>query len=135
MYDANDLLNILKQAGIGAVEATKPVNVCFGKVIKTNPLEIQIDQKLILTKEQLILTRNVTNYNTTINLNGETKPTILNINKTIETTNLSVDLTHNHNINSTFNATINNQLKQNEQVILLRFQGGQQYLVLDRVGG
>lgn len=135
MYDANDLTNLIKTISINANDATKPVNLCFGTVIKTSPLEIKIDQKLILSKEQLRLTKNVTNYNTTINLIGDVKQANLSINETVEDTHLSVDLTHSHNINSTFKATVNNQLKQNDQVILIRVQGGQKYLVLDRIGG
>lgn len=135
MYDANDLTKLIKTISVNANDATKPVNLCFGTVIKASPLEIKIDQKLILTKEQLILTKNVTNYSTTINLIGDVKQANLSINETVEDTQLSVDLTHSHNINSTFKATVNNQLKQNDQVILVRVQGGQKYLVLDRIGG
>lgn len=45
-----------------AFTASKPANVVFGKVINVSPLKIKIDQKLILTSAQLVLSRNVTEY-------------------------------------------------------------------------
>lgn len=135
MSNTNDLLNLIKRASIEAIEASKPVNVCFGTVINISPLQIQINQKLILGKNQLILTRNVTNYTISINLTGNTNNTSLSINETVENTNLSIDLTHNHSLNGNFNITIKSALKKNEKVILIRMQDGQKYIILDRIGG
>ena len=51
-----DLLEIIKQAGIEAMEASKPVKVMFGEVKSVKPLMIMVEQKLPLTEEFLILT-------------------------------------------------------------------------------
>lgn len=106
MNNTNDILKVIKQAAVNAVEATKPVNICFGKVISVSPLKIQIEQKLILSKLQLSLTRNVTDYKTSILIDNELKI-----------------------------ITIKNALKLNETVLMLRVQSGQKYIVLDRLGG
>ena len=106
MYNQNDLLKIIKQAAVNAVNASKPVHIVFGTVLNVSPLKIKIEQKLILESEQLILTRNVTNYKTSIVIDGEIK-----------------------------NITINNGLKINNHVLLVRMQEGQKYIVLDRIGG
>lgn len=58
--DANGLVETLKKVAVDAVEATKPVNVCFGEVISTDSLKINVEQKMILGEKQLILTRSVT---------------------------------------------------------------------------
>lgn len=44
-------------------------------------------------------------------------------------------LTHTHDIEGTKQMTIHNHLEKGEEVILLRMQGGQKYIVLDRIGG
>lgn len=40
-----------------------------------------------------------------------------------------------HDIEGTKQMTIHNHLEKGEEVILLRMQGGQKYIVLDRIGG
>lgn len=85
--DYNTLLNVMKQAGLGAAQAQKPVNVCFGKVTNSSPLKILVEQKIMLNKMQLILTKRVSDE----------------------------------------------ALQNGEEVILLRMQGGQKYVVIDRV--
>jgi hypothetical protein len=79
----------MKKAALDAVEASKPVNVFFGNVVKTNPLKIKIEQKMTLEIAQLILTQNV----------------------------------------------VHSGLIVGDKVILLREQGGQRFIVLDRLGG
>lgn len=56
MLDAKDLLKAIKKAAVEAVEASQPTDFCFGKVLSTSPLKIQIEQKLTLSKAQLIMT-------------------------------------------------------------------------------
>ena len=155
MYDSSDLLKLIKTAASEAVSSTKPTKIVFGKVIKTNPLQIQIEQKLILSSQQLILLRNVTNYTLNIDVNINTNDSQLEINNThqhsinlntsttenhnhtvtgnTEEISIQQDLTHNHKISGSKSININNALKVNEKVILLRVQGGQKYIVIDRV--
>jgi len=104
MNDMKDITNLIKKAAIGAMEEKSPINIKYGTVISDDPLKIQIDQKLTLSEIQLELTSNVINYTTNIIIDGETK-----------------------------SITIKNELTLNDKVILLRMQGGQQYLVLDKV--
>ena len=100
MHDSTDLVVAIKKASIEAVGAMKPTELVFGKVISISPLKINIEQKLTLLPQQIILSKSVTNYS--VNING----TMM---------------------------TVNNALKTGEEVVLLRMQGGQKYLVIDRV--
>lgn len=59
MPDAVELMKLIKKAAIQAVEASKPVQICFGLVKSTKPLKIYVDQKMTLGEKQLILSRNV----------------------------------------------------------------------------
>lgn len=59
MRDTLDLIKKIKKIAIEAVENSKPTSIFFGKVINTEPLEIKLDNKIILSKPHLVLTRNV----------------------------------------------------------------------------
>ena len=107
MLNANELVKAMKRAALDAMESTKPVNVCFGKVVSVSPLQINIEQKMILGKSQLILARNVTDFKTRLTVQGvyEKRETI-----------------------------IHNALVVGDEVVLIRQQGGQKYIVIDRIG-
>lgn len=104
MRNCNDFYDLIKKSAISAVESTKPVIIRFGKVKNENPLEITIEQKLTLSSEFLILTQNVVSSNGYITINGETKSVI-----------------------------IDRSLKKDDVVLMFRMQGGQKYLVFDKV--
>ena len=94
------LVNLIKQASLGAMESSNPVAVMFGTVTKTNPLEVNVEQRFTLTREFLVLTERLTEYRVTVE--GQ-------------------------------QITIRRGLQTGDKVILLRVQGGQQYIVWDRV--
>lgn len=94
----------IKKLALQAVMESKPVNITYGTVKTINSLSIEVENLKILPKEFFVLSRNVTNYKENITIDGVNK-----------------------------NITINNELKVGEKVILIRFQGGQDYLVLDRM--
>lgn len=102
--DYSELVKAIKQAGYSATEAKNPVNVCFGKVTSLSPLKILVEQRITLGAAQLVLTKNVTDYYVNITINN-TETTI----------------------------KIHNALKYGDEVILLRKQGGQKYIVIDKV--
>lgn len=104
LRDFNDLNKFLKQNAKETMDTTYPVAIMYGKVISTNPLKINVEQRMVLDHSFLILTRNVMNYKTTILLDNENK-----------------------------SITISNELKNGDKVVLLREQGGQKFIVLDKV--
>ena len=166
MLDTNDLLNTIKKAATEAVDASKPVAILFGKVLNVSPLEINVEQKMILHSAQLVLSRNVTDYSTeatvawssndtqlnanhTHNINGDIsinsnatinpnpdneQITISNeINNNMSIAQKSINLTHAHSITGRKKIIIHNGLKIDDEVLLLRMQGGQKYIVIDKV--
>ena len=131
MPDAVELMKTIKRAALDAVKASKPVEVCFGKVTSASPLKILVEQKLPLGEGQLILTRNVTNFKTYItggNIQNfyyvETPPNV---------STLPVSPSHVHAIGKV-QITVHNGLVVGDEVILIRQQGGQKYIVVDRIG-
>ncbi|AEY67904.1 Protein of unknown function (DUF2577) [Clostridium sp. BNL1100] len=100
-----NMVEIIKMAAIDAVNDSKPTTVVFGNVLSTAPLAISIDQKLILKEAHLILTNNVKEHVVEISdeLGGKRK------------------------------FTVYNGLTAGDSVIMIQLQGGQKYLVFDKV--
>lgn len=163
MPDVTDLVKSFKQAALDAVDSTKPVNVFFGEVTNISPLKINVEQKMTLGENQLILSRNVTDFETEINIDGETEDASINmthshnsdidvsvvsevlpeeleitVNNTVESNvNIGeaiVNSFHSHNLSGRKKITVHNSLVVGEHVILIRQQEGQKFIVMDRIG-
>lgn len=86
MISIANLVQLIKKAAIEAVEASKPSDLIFGKIVSTNPLKVYIDQKLTLSDEFVFATY-----------------------------------------------AYNQIMQANDSVVMIRAQGGQKYLIIDRV--
>lgn len=122
-----ELANLIKQIANNSVQANKPTSVKFGVVTKESPLEITIDQKLVLTKEFLVLTRNVTDYEVDMTVDHTTE-------KAQKGGGDSAVASHKHAYKGRKTFLVHNKLLKDENVILIGVQGGQSYVVIDRVG-
>lgn len=138
----NDFLKLMKKTAVDAVNASKPADMVFGKVISASPLKIKVDQKLILTSAQLVLSRNVTDYRLSVTLDLETSSSLSTHTHDIKTNSgsdadfvtVETDLSHTHKVNGIKTMTVHNALKVGEEVILMQVSGGQKYIVIDRIG-
>lgn len=126
-----DLVALIKKAATEAVAASNPMGVLFGQVVSTEPLKITVEQKMTLTSKQLMLTKNVMDYETKISFNN---PSIKQAYTTwnIAETNESMPSKISFRDKIEHDITIYNGLKAGDQVILLQAQGGQKYIVLDK---
>lgn len=148
--DLNTLVKAVKRAAVDAVNAAKPVSYCLGEVVSTNPLKITIDQKMTLTAAQLILTNAVRDYVVYMTIDHSTGSALGSIDLTHKhsysgttsgnesysgnTGNAGAkDLTHSHSITGKKKYTVHLGLKTGEKVILFRCDGGQKFIVFDRV--
>lgn len=104
MRDMNAFLANVKRAAIEAVLAMKPFSFVLGTVSSASPLKIRVDQKLELSAPQLVLTNAVRDHTVAITVDHDTEQT----------------------------CRVHLALKTGEQVLLLRTDGGQKYIVLDR---
>lgn len=50
-----NLMESMRQIAANERQATLPMTICFGKVIALSPFRVQVDQKLVLTKEFFIV--------------------------------------------------------------------------------
>lgn len=131
--DVNELLQSIKKAALDAVEASKPVNVYFGEVISASPLLVNVEQKMVLGKAQLVLTRNVTDFKTMVTVQWESEKEEQTHTHNVEGTDCQSEK-HTHEIVGQKEITIHNALEIGDTVILVRQQKGQKYVILDRIG-
>ena len=134
--DANGLVEAMKRAARGEREASKPVELCFGKVIAKSPLKINVEQKMELGELQLVLSRNVTDYTATATVQWETESDkIRHRHAAADGDTEYAEAPHAHGIAGQKKIIIHNALEVGDEVILIRQQGGQKYVVIDRIGG
>ncbi len=98
----------VKRASVEAVAASKPFGFLLGTVTAVDPLTIQVDQKFILGEAQLMLTNGVRDFVVTLVQDPDT------------------DLEYSRTYRVKLALTVG------ETVLLLRTDGGQKFIVLDR---
>lgn len=137
------MIQIIKQAAKETVEQSAPVQTMIGTVKQTEPLVITIDQRLDIPAENLYLTDAVRDYDTELSFVTPMLHMIQNhtVKQTepynrIDSGSYSMisfvdQAVANRVVKSKI--TVYNGLKPGEKVSLLRVQGGQQYIVLNRL--
>ena len=167
LSDATLTADIIKQFAKNAVDSTMPFSFHYGTVKSTDPIEIEVEQKLILTENDLIFTTLVQDFDVDMYMEHTTEKTDLihnhkatpvvvgtagsypftqqegvydHENGVLITpgTYTAIDKTgdehnHSHEYKGVKTFTVNLKLAKDEKVLLLRIQGGQKFLVLDRV--
>lgn len=143
-----NLVELMKTAANEANEAKKPAGIFVGTVIKTAPLEIQIDQKTILTQAFLILTNAVKDHYIDISVSHSVESSSVEHTHPVKGTTNEADshthsfdsvseennpsTSHGHAYKGRKKVLVHNGLKNGEKVIMIRKQGGQEFIVLDR---
>lgn len=148
--DTQKFVMLIKQAAVEAVNAKDPMSFKIGEVVSVSPLKISLNQKITIPSSQLLLTDAVRDHTVYATVD-------LSIGSALD----DVDLSHKHDYNipvlgedgytdATENAgdislghihtckcptkfTVRSGLKVGEKVILLRCDGGQKFIVLDRL--
>jgi hypothetical protein len=111
------MVELIKMAALGAVNESNPMAVVFGTVVKVSPLNISIEQRLTINEAQIILTSRVKDYDLDMTVEHFTE-------KNNE---------HSHAYAGKKTFRVHNGLAVGEQVVMLQMQGGQKFIVLDKV--
>ncbi|MBY9078313.1 DUF2577 domain-containing protein [Paenibacillus sp. HN-1] len=108
------MLEAIKRAAQEAVAAAGPVIIQMGIVTSVNPLKVIVDNRLELTKDVLLLPESLTE--------------------------LKLDLSHAHSTGGGMTGEamvepiiLRNGLSAGDKLLLIRMQGGQRYVVIDRL--
>ncbi|KWX76030.1 DUF2577 domain-containing protein [Paenibacillus jilunlii] len=94
------MLDIIKKASLGAVGSTNPVAFSYGTVTVAAPLQIQVDQRFVLSGAALVLPESV--MESKLEWDGR-------------------------------EIVLRRGLEKGDRVLMVRMQGGQSYVVLDRL--
>ncbi len=148
--DAQNLIMLIKQAAVDAVNAKDPMSLKIGEVVSTSPLKISINQKIVIPASQLLLTNAVRDHTVYETVNHCTEAALGGVDLTHkhaysgvttqdDTYNgytesaLASTLEHSHTYEGMKKFKIHLGLNVGEKVILLRCDGGQKFIVLDRL--
>ena len=118
LADCTELVKMLKQTALDAVDAKKPAAVYYGTVLSAAPLKIDVEQKMTLSQAQLVLTRAVVDHYVDIEVKHETEDEEGG-------TGAEAYEKHKHKYKGRKKIMIYNGLKPGERVIIIRFQEGQ----------
>lgn len=112
------LIEVIKLAGLQAAEASKPVNIFEGKVVRANPLEVEIERTNRVNSDFLEVSERLTDhfeYMTSVENDFE-------------------DIKDKSKYEARKKYIVYSGLKAGDKVILARKAGGQKYFVIDRAG-
>lgn len=126
----NSVENV-RRAALQAFQNTKPTGIYYGTVINVNPLEIKLSQKIILDSQMLILSSLVQDFSVNMTVDHTTENHTHN--HTLPGYGTTTDETHKHDYSGQKTFQVHLGLNVGEKVILVRVQGGQKFLVLDRI--
>lgn len=130
-----NLIEIIKQAAVEAVTASNPCRVLLGEVISTAPLKVRVEQRLTLEAPHLILSTLVQNFEVDMTVEHFTEnDSFLDTTHSHPFTGSArFDSAHGHAYKGRKKFLVHLGLKVGETVMLVQAQGGQKYIVLDRV--
>lgn len=109
------MLEQIKKVAAQTGEAGVPVRIMFGTVAEAAPLTVMVDSRFPITAPALIVPKELRGHT------HEVRPTVT-----------GEAQQHTHAIAASVTEPETGGLKKGERVILLRNQGGQEYLVLGR---
>lgn len=130
-----NFVELMKKAAVEAVEASNPSAPMEGTVVSVSPLKIKIDQKKTLTKEFLILTEAVKDYEIEVAVDWLTEDAkhTHTIRDTYTGGGSASENTHNHAVKGKKIMKVHSKLKKGDKVLLIRAAGGQRYYVIGRI--
>ncbi|MCT6924108.1 DUF2577 domain-containing protein [Metasolibacillus sp.] len=121
----SDIVKVLRRVVLDAVNAQKPANIVYGTVVSVAPLKVQVDQKLILEREHLKLTRAVMDYEVEMTVDHLTE-------NRAGGSGEAAFASHNHEYKGRKKFLIHNGLIVGDKVTMIRAHGGQQYIIIDK---
>lgn len=117
------LSTAIKKIALNTTNASAPVSIIYGVVLQPQPLQIQVDQRFTLSEAFLIVPESLMRKELDLTT-GEV---------TWGSASSGSSGSSDSNEGTGKKAILQEGLQSGDQVILLRVQGGQSYLVLDKV--
>lgn len=122
------LHDLIANIALKAFHASQPAGIHTGVVVTTNPLSINVDNKFLVPYQFITLTNSVRDYEVDIEVSMQTDENDLK-----QEDDGCHTHEHYHPIRGIKKIKVYNGLKEGEKVIIVRAQGGQEFIVLDRI--
>ena len=119
------IVNIIKEIASTVIQTGEPRAVLVGEVVSASPLEIKIDPKLTIPEENIILTKNTSEWTMEMSVDHVTE-------NRSGGGGYAEFASHNHEYKGRKKYLVHNQLVVGDKVIMLKETGGQRYIALDR---
>ena len=135
MSDMTDWLGVMKSVAGNVQKNSELVNLVFGKVETIEPLTIRVDAQTLLIEKELILTHLVRDYEVDIEVSHQTvNDDILNtLHNHPGVPDNSFDSHHYHAYQGRKKIKIYQGLQIGEGVLMIKEQGGQRHVIIDRL--
>ena len=119
------IVNIIKEIASTVIQNGEPMEVIVGEVVSASPLEIKIDPKLTIPEENIVLTKNTSEWTMEMSVDHVTE-------NRSGGGGYAEFASHDHEYKGRKKYLIHNQLVVGDKVIMLKETGGQRYIALDR---
>lgn len=119
------IVNIIKEIASTVIQNGEPMEIIVGEVVSVSPLEIKIDPKLTIPEENIILTKNTSEWTMEMSVDHVTE-------NRAGGGGMAEYESHNHEYKGRKKYLVHNQLVMGDKVIMLKETGGQRYIALDR---
>ena len=135
MSDMTDFLGVMQGVAGNVQKNSELVNLVFGKVETIEPLTIRVDAQTLLIEKELILTHLVRDYEVDIEVSHQTvNDDILNtLHNHPGVPDNSFDSHHYHAYQGRKKIKIYQGLQIGEGVLMIKEQGGQRHVIIDRL--
>ncbi len=135
MSDMSDFLGVMQGVAGNVQKNSELVNLVFGKVETIEPLTIRVDAQTLLIEKELILTHLVRDYEVDIEVSHQTvNDDILNtLHNHPGVPDNSFDSHHYHAYQGRKKIKIYQGLQIGEGVLMIKEQGGQRHVIIDRL--
>ena len=120
------LLQLIKRAARDVITESVPAGVCIGIVTALDPLEIQLENKLPISADFILLTKNTCEWSVDMSVDHKTE-------LAAGGSGDAQYASHLHGYAGRKTYLVHNGLEVGDKVILLREEGGQRFVALDRV--
>ncbi len=124
--------DLMKLVAAGVINNMQMPEVYLGTVVSKDPLSIRLRADNILPANYLILTNAVKDHKVDIEVSWSTEDNTHKHGNGNDGQDTAA-VTHKHAIKGRKTITVYNGLTEGEKVLLLRVQGGQNYIVVDRI--
>lgn len=119
------IVSIIKEIASTVIQNGEPMEAIVGEVVSASPLEIKIDPKLTIPEENIVLTKNTSEWTMEMSVDHVTE-------NRSGGGGYAEFASHNHEYKGRKKYLVHNQLVVGDKVIMLKETGGQRYIALDR---